>query len=226
MGRVLDVLIVGDHEPGKRGGMVIVLLHGWGDSAEGIASLAWQIRPPGSLVVVPDGPVPHPFGGRGWWDLDSNDRPSWAWDIELPAGYQENAGVLEARLATLRLVAELRTRHEPDAVAVVGFSQGAMLALDIGLQRESAVDQVVALSGVLLADSIPALLDPAPVRPRFLLAHGLEDEVVASAGGETARDLLQHNGCVVKWHPFSGGHDVPGDVAATVRSFLADATDH
>lgn len=60
-------------------GVLIVLLHGWGDSAEGIASLAPVIAPPGARVFVPDGPLPHPFGGRAWWDLDSDDRPLWAW---------------------------------------------------------------------------------------------------------------------------------------------------
>lgn len=169
--------------------------------------------------------MPHAFGGRGWWDLDSAGRPAWAWEAELLNRYQPNAEVAFARPAVLDLIGQFKSRYEPDFLAVVGFSQGAMLALDVGLADGSGVDRVAALSGVLLADSLPALLNPAATRPRFLLVHGEQDDEVPFAGGETARDLLQRRGLSVQWLSFAGGHDIPGEAALAVRTFLTTDLD-
>ena len=206
----------------ERGGTAVVLLHGWGESGDELVPLARALAGRGARVCVPAAPLAEPGGGRAWWRLDAGDRPAWAWDDEAPAEYGPHGLVTAARVAVQGLLTAVRVRCAPDTVAIAGFSQGAMLALDVGLRAESGVDRVAALSGVLLADSLPALRTPAPVRPRVLLAHGYHDEDVPFAGGERARSILERHGHAVEWRPFDGGHSIPPVVVSALGDFLFD----
>jgi phospholipase/carboxylesterase len=114
-------------------------------------------------------------------------------------------------------VAEL---YAPTTVMLVGFSQGAMLSIDIALAGASRVDRVAAMSGVLLTDSVPALIAPRSTKPRFLLSHGRQDPVVPFASGTQAKDLLDKHGFAVTWRPFDGGHQIPAPLLADVERFL------
>jgi phospholipase/carboxylesterase len=90
----------------------------------------------------------------------------------------------------------------------------------VALAGAPGVERVVAMSGVLLTDSVPALTAPHPSQPRFLLSHGRRDPVVAFSSGERAKDLLEKNGFPVIWRPFDGGHEIPPPVLAEVDRFL------
>jgi phospholipase/carboxylesterase len=208
---------------GDRGGTTVVLLHGWRESGARLVPLARALAARGARACVPAAPLPEPGGGRSWWRLEDGDRPAWAWDDEPPAGYGPHKLVTAARLAVQDLLAAIRDRYAPDTVAVAGFSQGAMLALDVAVRAESNVDRVGAVSGVLLADSLPALRTPAPTRPRILLAHGRHDEDVPIAGGERASSLLERYGHAVDWRPFDGGHGIPPAIVTALADFLVDA---
>jgi phospholipase/carboxylesterase len=105
----------------------------------------------------------------------------------------------------------------------VGFSQGAMLAIDVALAGAPAVQLVVAMSGVLLMDSVPALTAPHPSKPRFLLSHGRGDPLVPFPHGSRAKDLLEQHGFSVTWRPFDGGHEIPPRVLADAAQFLFPA---
>jgi phospholipase/carboxylesterase len=118
------------------------------------------------------------------------------------------------------LITTVVERYAPTMVALVGFSQGAMLSIDVALAGAPAVDRVVAMSGVLLVDSVPALVAPRPRRPRFLLSHGRQDPVLPFPSGSAARDLLQNHGFPVTWRPFDGGHEIPLSLLADVEQFL------
>jgi phospholipase/carboxylesterase len=76
------------------------------------------------------------------------------------------------------------------------------------------------MSGVLLADSVPALAAPRAARPRFLLSHGRQDPVVPFASGARAKELLERHAFPVTWRPFDGGHEIPAPVLADVERFL------
>jgi phospholipase/carboxylesterase len=118
------------------------------------------------------------------------------------------------------LIATVTDRYAPATMALMGFSQGAMLSIDVALAGAPGVDLVVAMSGVLLMDSVSALAAPRANRPRFLLSHGRRDPVVPFPSGERAKDLLAKHGFSVTWRPFDGGHEIPSPVLAAVDGFL------
>ncbi|MGY0231844.1 alpha/beta hydrolase [Longispora urticae] len=204
----------------ERGGTALILLHGWGAPGDDMVGLGRLLARPGTRVFAPAGPLPEFGGGRAWWRLDPDERPAWAWEDRAPADHVPNALVTAAREAVLGLLATVRDRYAPDTVVVAGFSQGAMLALDVALRAEAGVDRVAALSGVLLADSLAGLHAPGPRRPRVLVAHGRSDAQVPFPGGEQARDLLDRYGYDVTWRPFDGGHDIPPEIVAALDTFV------
>jgi phospholipase/carboxylesterase len=202
------------------GGQAVVVLHGWGAAGDDLVPLAQALQRPGVRFFVPAGPLPEVGGGRAWWHLDPNTRPPHASTDQLPPDFRPMPAVIAARAAVQGLIATVVERHAPKTVALVGFSQGAMLAIDVALAGAPGVERVVAMSGVLLVDSVPALTAPHPTRPRFLLSHGRQDPVVPFPGGTRAKELLEQHGFQVSWRPFDGGHEIPAPLLPNITRFL------
>ena len=216
----LDVVHVSGMRDDERGGAAVVVLHGWGAAGTDLVPLAQALQRPGVRFFVPAGPLPEVGGGRAWWHLDPDTRPPHAFTDQLPPGFRPAPAVIAARAAVQGLIATVVDRYAPATVALVGFSQGAMLSIDVALAGAPRVDRVVAMSGVLLLDSVPALTAPQATKPRFLLSHGRHDASVPFATGGHARDLLEKHGFAVTWRAFDGGHDIPEPVLADVDQFL------
>ena len=216
---------------GERGGLAVVVLHGWGAPGDDLVPLAEALKRPGVRLFVPAGPLPEVGGGRAWWHLDPNTRPPHASTDQVAPGFRPSPAVLAARAAVQALITTVVEQHAPASVALVGFSQGAMLSIDVALAGAPSVDRVVAMSGVLLQDSVPALtatraaqpLASPAAKPRFLLSHGRQDPIVPFPSGDRARELLEKHGFAVTWRPFDGGHEIPPPVLADVERFLASA---
>lgn len=216
----LDVARLGAMDEAEPGGTAVVLLHGWGAPGDDLVPLAEALLRPRTRFFMPAGPLPEVGGGRAWWHLDPDDRPVHAYDDDAALGQQPNPQVLAARGAVQAVLRTIAHRYAPDVIALAGFSQGAMLSLDVALAAAPAVQRVAALSGLLLADALPNLrATPAPHPPVFL-AHGRHDEVVPFAGGERARMLLEKYAYTVTWRPFAGGHEIPGEVVRALAGFL------
>jgi phospholipase/carboxylesterase len=224
----LKVARVSDMGEDERGGVAVVVLHGWGAPGDDLLPLAEALRRPGARFFVPAAPLPEVGGGRAWWHLAPNTRPPHAATDQLAPGFRPTPEVVAARAAVQALIATIVERHAPTTVALVGFSQGAMLAIDVALAGAPVVERVVAMSGVLLMDSVSALTAPHATKqtakhttkPRFLLSHGRQDPVVPFPSGASARELLERHGFPVTWRPFDGGHEIPPLILRDVDRFL------
>ncbi len=216
----LDVVRVSGMREDERGGSAVVVLHGWGAAGDDLVPLAEALARPGVRFFVPAAPLPEVGGGRAWWHLDPDTRQPHAYSARLPADFRPTPAVVAARVAVQALIATVVDRYAPATVALVGFSQGAMLSIDVALAGAPGVDRVVAMSGVVLVDSVPALIAPHSAKPRFLLSHGRLDPAVPFASGRQGKDLLEAQGFPVTWRPFDGGHEIPEPVLADVERFL------
>jgi phospholipase/carboxylesterase len=219
----LKVACVSDLRQDERGGSAVVLLHGWGAPGDDLVPIAEALNRPGARFFVPAAPLPEMGGGRAWWHLNPIARLSYASTDQLAPGFQPSADVVAARVAVQALIATIVERYAPTTVALVGFSQGAMLAVDVVLAGAPGVKLVVAMSGVLLTDSVPALTASHRTKPQFLLSHGRQDPVVPFPTGSRAKELLEKHGFSVTWRPFEGGHEIPPPVLADVARFLFQA---
>ena len=169
--------------------LLVVLCHGVGADGQDLIGLAgpWAEALPDLAFLAPDAPEPcdmAPFG-RQWFSLQ--DRTP----AVLEAGARRAAPLLlaavDAELARLAL--------PPGAVALMGFSQGAMMVLHAGLRRPVPPAAILAYSGALL-DS-PALDAEITGKPPVLLVHGEDDEVVPFARGPAAEAALRRRGIAV-----------------------------
>jgi phospholipase/carboxylesterase len=202
----------------ERGGVAVVLLHGYGAAGDDLVSLAERLSRPGSRFIVPAAPLAQ-GSGRAWWRLDEH-RPAHAWDEQLPNGFQPNAQVSAVRRAVQRLLRDVNARYAPERLVLAGFSQGGMLSLDVALQADPPVDRVGVLSGVMLADSLAGLQAPHASKPSVFVSHGRQDTMLPIAGAEHACQMLERHGYPVQFHPFDGGHQIPRDVVSALADFI------
>jgi phospholipase/carboxylesterase len=198
----------------------VVLLHGFRAHGDDLVPLARRLAQPRTRFLVPAAPLSEPNGGRAWWRLDGGSRPAPAWKDDVSPEHLPNPQVSAARQAIQALLRDARQRYAPDTIAIAGFSQGAMLALDVAIAAEPPVARVAALSGVVLADSLPALHRGQPSPPAVFVSHGRKDPVLPFAGGASIETVLGAHGYRVTFAPFDGGHEIPAAVVAELGRFL------
>ncbi len=212
-------LLSGPRLPPRRPGpprQLVVLLHGVGADGNDLISLAPVLarRLPHAAFVAPDGPEPcdmAPFG-RQWFSLRDR-RPT-----GLLAGVQAGLPILNAFLD-----AELGSSGlSPRQLALVGFSQGTMLALYAAFRRAPAIAAVLGYSGALLgAERLPA---EVVSRPPVFLVHGDADEIVPVQALHAAVQGLQAAGVPVQWAVRPGlGHGIDPLSIEHGAAFLAAA---
>ncbi len=153
---------------------VAVFLHGVGDRGDGgLLSIGQMLQRdfPDCEFLCPDAPFPYDmappeFGGRQWFSLQSRDSSA------LAMGVRAAAPILEAYLDEVLKSRELT----PERMALIGFSQGAMMALYVAPRRTEPFAAVIGYSGFLIdGASLPAEKRCAPP---ILLVHGHRDDVV------------------------------------------------
>lgn len=201
---------------GVRPRKIVLLLHGFGSSGTDMIALApqWQDALPDTLFLAPHAPERCGMmgGGYQWWGL-SGFAPS-----ALAAGAASAAPAINAFVD--RKLAEYELT-EAD-LALVGFSQGTMMALHIGLRRPQAVAAVVGYSGMLTATT--GLGHSAMAKPPVLLVHGTADPVVPIAALHMAQSELARLGVEVTTHISYGvPHTVDPGGLRIGRDFVTSA---
>jgi phospholipase/carboxylesterase len=195
---------------------LVVFLHGYGADGNDLIGLGreWGRALPHAAFVSPHAPEPCGMApmGRQWFSLTFREAG------ELERGIKYAAPALNAFLD-----AELK-RHNlgSRSLALVGFSQGAMLALGVGLTRKPGPAAIVGYSGALAnAEAFP--LDPSSA-PAILLVHGDMDEVIPVDAMYIAREQLAQAGLAVEWHVAEGiGHGIDGEGLRLGGAFLKQA---
>ncbi len=153
----------------------VVFLHGLGADGRDLIDIGtmWQSWLPDAAFVAPHAPDPYDGApvGRQWFPLTFRD-PDEFW-----RGVNHAAPRLEAFLD-----AELAQHGLPASkLAIVGFSQGTMMALHVGLRRAAAPAAIVGYSGVVVLENgkgVESLQAAIRSKPPILLVHGDQDEVV------------------------------------------------
>ena len=208
-----------DLKSGRRGPetatSAVVFLHGYGADGADLLGLAEPLAPhlPGTAFYAPDAPDPSRSNpaGRQWFPIPWMDGAS---EAEARSALLASSADLDAFIDQV-LAAEGLTA---DRLAVVGFSQGTMMALHVLPRRAEAVAGIVGISGRLLGEE---LLSEARVRPPVLLIHGDRDPVVPYADMALAARALTGAGFDVATHTMPGtGHGIAPDGLGVALAFL------
>jgi phospholipase/carboxylesterase len=184
---------------------LVVVMHGRGADANDLAELAPMIDD-GYRFVFPNAPkkfepMPGYSFGYSWFD---------GWP-------PEGDSIVQSRETLLALIDELVDRYpNPDGKLVIaGFSQGGMMAIDVGFRTKQNVAGIVCMSGAIYEADAPPLRK-LPV----LIVHGTEDDMIPLFAAQRTRMVLEENGVPTEYHEFPMGHHVTNESMEVVRAFL------
>ena len=198
---------------------LVVFLHGYGADGNDLIEIgrAWQELLPNAAFVSPH--APEPCGqapvGRQWFALTFRD-PNERW-----------VGVNKAAPALERFLDAELARHQlpPSALSLVGFSQGTMMALHVGLRRAAAPAAIVGYSGLLVLPpdlNAEKFATEIKSRPPILLVHGDRDDLIPAQALFHASSGLAALGVPVEWHISQGiGHGIDQEGLRHGGEFLA-----
>jgi phospholipase/carboxylesterase len=194
--------------PRSRGGarQLVIFLHGYGADGNDLIELgrAWQSLLPEAAFVSPHAPEPCGAAppGRQWFSLTFREKN------ERWIGVNKSAPVLE------RFIDEELNRNNlaGSALALVGFSQGTMMALHVGLRRAERPAAIVGYSGMfVLPDGAgpDAVSGDIKVRPPVLLVHGDRDDLIPAQALLLSARYLAALEIPTEWHLSAGlGHGI------------------
>ena len=194
---------------------LVVMLHGYGANGDDLIGLAQPLAQilPDAVFVSPNAPYPcqaNPFGGFQWFDVwqgESSDR------------------LAEVRQAAATVNAYIdgemeRYGIEDGQLALLGFSQGTMLSLHVGLRRAKAPAGILGYSGRL--ESPELLADEITARPPVMLIHGEEDAMLSVDLMDQAAARLTECGVAVETSRCPGlGHGIDADGVRLGAGFLS-----
>lgn len=205
----LDILVMepeGSAEPTA----LVFVLHGRGANRYDLVPLARALALEQVRYLFVEAPlgVPGSQAGRQWYEF----------------GADHGLGVRHSRVLLNQLIDLQSQRFNTPAerIALLGFSQGAVMVLDVGLQRTPHPAALVAMSGYLFEGENIAQRSSAGF-PEVLLVHGTEDTVIPVEASRVAQSVLVELGVKVQLHEVIMGHQVNVSALVAVRAFLQGA---
>lgn len=222
---------------GDKPPLTLVLCHGFGAPGDDLVGLAGELDvPAGTVMLFPEALLglrealrqPLYGNGRAWWLIDitrfeiamAGGTPR---DLtnEVPEGLAEARSALSEMLDAIAMQPEKAGIEDPSRLVIGGFSQGAMLSIDLALREPMrALTGLVVLSGTLLAeqDWLP-LIGGRRALPVFQ-SHGESDPILPFTIALRLRDALVAGGLDVTFDPFGGPHTIPRSTLERLGEWL------
>ena len=185
---------------------LMIMLHGLGDSIEGYRWLPEAMRLPWMNYLLVNGPDEY-FGGYSWFNFTGNIMP----------------GVERSRKLLFELLDAQRAKGFPAGQMIFGgFSQGSLMALEIGLRYPQRFAGIVGISGyVCEPEKRVEELSPVALQQRFLVTHGTHDPLIRFAEVREQINLLKGAGLNIEFHEFFKDHTIAGEAELEViRDFV------
>jgi phospholipase/carboxylesterase len=200
----LNYELIPAHNHGSR--RLWVMLHGLGDSVEGYRWLPEAMDLPWMNYALVNAPDEY-YGGYSWFDFAGDMTP----------------GVLRSRQLLFRLFDDLRAQGYPTETCILGgFSQGCLMAVDVGLRYPRPVAGIVGISGWIFEPQqlVTELAPEARQRP-VLMTHGTLDPMIPFAAVREEVRKLTAAGLNIEWHEFRKAHTIAGeDELDVIRGFV------
>jgi len=191
----------------------IILCHGYGGDGKDISTLAinWRRFLPYAIFLCPNAPevCAINFKGFQWFDLAIEKE-----DIIL-----EKSLVAEEKLILFLDEVLNNFQLEPKNLALVGFSQGCMMSIHVGLKNKKKINCVIGYSGKVINQK--HLSENINSKPKIFLMHGENDTIVSPINLLEAKEYLKKNGINVKTKMFKNcEHRIPVEGSSLGLGFL------
>ena len=192
---------------------VIVLCHGYGGDGQDISNLAihWQRFLPETIFLCPNAPEICAVNPQGyqWFDLSSDKE-----ELIL-----EKSLIAEEKLNTFIDQILNNFQLEPNKLALVGFSQGCMMSIQIALKKKKQISCLIGYSGKVINQK--HLSDNIHSKPKIFLMHGANDTLVPPTHLLEAKEYLVKHGLKIKTKMFKDcEHRIPVEGVSLGLGFL------
>ncbi len=191
--------------PEKRSRRLWIMLHGLGDSVAGYRWLPDAMQLPWMNYLLVNAPDEY-YGGYSWFDFAGDMAP----------------GVGRSRQLLVDLLEAQRARgFAADQITLGGFSQGALMAIDVGLRYAQRFAGIVGISGFICEpERLVKELSPAAFQQRLLLTHGTLDPMIPFAKVRPQIQQLQAAGLKIEFHEFFKAHTIAEEEIDLIRNFV------
>ena len=208
----LDSIII-KPEYDKKITNAIILLHGYGGDGKDISMLTmnWKRHLPNTIFICPNGHEPCPINPSGfqWFDLTKDD-PQYILEQSLKA---------EEKLKKFIFEVKNEFNLKNDKICLSGFSQGCMMALNLGLTSDEEYNCVIGFSGKIINKENLELRKK--VSTSILLLHGDSDAVVSPSSLLEAKDFLIRNNVDIETHLIKNcDHHIPIQASSIALNYI------
>ena len=200
----------------------VICLHGLGDSGNGFAPIVPDLKLPDELGVrfvfphAPTRPVTINNGMlmRAWYDISSLDFNNRA----------DSQGVKESSAFVANLIEKEIAQGIPaNKIVLAGFSQGGVIALNLGTRFEKSLAGIMSMSSYMSEpEKLKEEAHAANKNTPIFVAHGTYDDVVPIFMGQAAFKVLESNGYPVTWHEYAMQHNVCMQQLNDISSWLQE----
>ena len=191
----------------------IILLHGYGGDGKDISTLSlnWKRHLPNTIFICPDGHETCPINPSGfqWFDLTKND-----------SSYILNESI-KAEKVLNKFIIEIKEEFdlENNKICLSGFSQGCMMAINLGLTSDKEYNSIIGFSGKIIDQE--NLKNRKKASPNILLIHGDLDQVVPANFLLEAKDFFIRNNIQIETHLIKGcDHHIPIQASSIALNYI------
>ena len=192
---------------------VVILCHGYGGDGKDISTLAinWQRFLPDAIFLCPNAPEVCSVAPQGyqWFDLTTEKE-----EIIL-----EKSLIAEEKLSIFLDQVFDNLQLEPNNSALVGFSQGCMIGIQVGLKKTKKINCLIGYSGKVINQK--HLSENINSKPKIFLMHGAKDTIVSPTHLLEAKEYLVNHGIKIKTKLLKNcEHKIPVEGSSLGLGFL------
>jgi phospholipase/carboxylesterase len=202
--QTLDSKFIAASEAGTK--RLLIMLHGLGDSIAGYEWLPEALNLPWLNYLLVNAPDEY-YGGFSWYDFMGDMVP----------------GVARSRRLLFDLLDAQRAKgFATEETVLGGFSQGCLMAIDVGLRYPRRLAGIVGISGyVCEPEKLRTELSPVATQQRLLITHGIYDPTIPIAPVREQITMLKSAGLPIEWREFPKAHTIAGEPElAVIREFI------
>jgi phospholipase/carboxylesterase len=192
---------------------IIILLHGYGGDGKDISmlSLNWKRHLPNTIFICPNGLEPCQINPSGfqWFDLTKDD-PKYILEQSIKA---------EEKLSKFIDQVKKEFNLENNKICLLGFSQGCMMSINLGLTSDQEYNCIIGFSGKIINQE--NLKFRKKISTKTLLIHGDSDQVVSPNFMLEAKDFLIRNNTEVETYLIKNcEHNIPIEASSIALNYI------
>ncbi len=186
---------------------LLVMMHGLGDSIAGYRWLPEALNLKDLNYLLVNAPDEY-YGGYSWYDFAGDMLP----------------GVLRSRKLVTEVLDTQRAKGFPsDQTFLGGFSQGCLMAIDVGLRYPHKLAGIIGISGYICEpEQLIQEITPVGRQQRLLMTHGTLDPMIPIAMVREQIQFLKKGGLDLRWQEYAKGHTIAGEEELSlIRDFIS-----